>query len=101
MVQVAIATLRPDMMSPGSHDAFVIEDADYLLQPRTDGNADLLALRLCAGDAVQAQCVINSAINTDQRSVSTAEVYHAWRAASAKRGVDPGVSSTTQNPCQL
>ncbi len=128
----------------GSHDAFVIEDADYLLQPRTEGNADLhrflmvadgvvraegrkllfttnvpntgaideallrpgrcfatvtvrrltreegrqLAMRLCSGNALQAERVLASAMNADSRSVSTAEVYQAWRSVE-REGLHP------------
>src|SRR5690606_11149354 len=39
----------------GSHDAFVIEDADYLLQPRTEGNADLHRFLMVADGAVRAE----------------------------------------------
>jgi hypothetical protein len=39
----------------GSHDAFVIEDADYLLQPRTDGNADLHRFLMVADGVVRAE----------------------------------------------
>lgn len=38
----------------GSHDAFVIEDADYLLQPRTEGNADLHRFLMVADGVVRA-----------------------------------------------
>jgi len=39
----------------GSHDAFVIEDADYLLQPRTEGNADLHRFLMVADGVVRAE----------------------------------------------
>jgi len=39
----------------GSHDAFVIEDADYLLQPRSDGNADLHRFLMVADGVVRAE----------------------------------------------
>ncbi len=124
----------------GSHDAFVVEDADYLLQPRSEGNVDLhrflmvadgvvraegrkllfttnvpnsgaiddallrpgrcfaavtvrrltreeaqrLAERLCGGDVVRAERVVASAMQDDQRSASTAQVYQAWRQESAQ-----------------
>jgi hypothetical protein len=38
----------------GAHDAFVIEDADYLLQPRTEGNADLHRFLMVADGVVRA-----------------------------------------------
>jgi energy-coupling factor transporter ATP-binding protein EcfA2 len=38
----------------GSHDAFVIEDADYLLQPRTEGNQDLHRFLMVADGVVRA-----------------------------------------------
>jgi energy-coupling factor transporter ATP-binding protein EcfA2 len=38
----------------GSHDAFVIEDADYLLQPRSDGNLDLHRFLMVADGVVRA-----------------------------------------------
>src|SRR5688500_15549460 len=37
--------------STGCHDAFVIEDADHLLMPRSDGNANLHRF-LCVADGV-------------------------------------------------
>jgi hypothetical protein len=37
----------------GTHDAFVIEDADYLLQPRTEGNADLHRFLMVADGVVR------------------------------------------------
>ena len=39
----------------GVHDAFVIEDADYLLQARTDGNLDLHRFLMVADGVVRAQ----------------------------------------------
>lgn len=39
----------------GSHDAFVIEDADYLLQARSDGNQDLHRFLMVADGVVRAQ----------------------------------------------
>ncbi len=39
----------------GTHDAFVIEDADYLLQPRTDGNLDVHRFLMVADGVVRAQ----------------------------------------------
>ena len=39
----------------GTHDAFVIEDADHLLQPRTDGNLDLHRFLMVADGVVRAQ----------------------------------------------
>jgi ATPase family associated with various cellular activities (AAA) len=39
----------------GTHDAFVIEDADYLLQPRTDGNTDVHRFLMVADGVVRAQ----------------------------------------------
>jgi hypothetical protein len=39
----------------GTHDAFVIEDADHLLQPRTDGNTDLHRFLMVADGIVRAQ----------------------------------------------
>lgn len=39
----------------GTHDAFVIEDADYLLQPRTDGNQDVHRFLMVADGVVRAQ----------------------------------------------
>jgi energy-coupling factor transporter ATP-binding protein EcfA2 len=38
----------------GPHDAFVIEDADYLLQPRTEGNEDLHRFLMVADGVVRA-----------------------------------------------
>jgi hypothetical protein len=38
-----------------------------------------LALRLCDGDAARASRVLASAMQTDQRTVSAAEVYQAMR----------------------
>lgn len=38
----------------GTHDAFVIEDADYLLQPRTEGNQDLHRFLMVADGVVRA-----------------------------------------------
>jgi hypothetical protein len=39
----------------GTHDAFVIEDADYLLQPRTGGNLDVQRFLMVADGVVRAQ----------------------------------------------
>jgi SpoVK/Ycf46/Vps4 family AAA+-type ATPase len=39
----------------GLHDAFIIEDADYLLQPRTDGNKNLHRFLMIADGVVRAQ----------------------------------------------
>jgi hypothetical protein len=39
----------------GHHDAFVIEDADHLLQPRTDGNLNLHRFLMVADGVVRAQ----------------------------------------------
>lgn len=39
----------------GTHDAFVIEDADHLLQPRTDGNKNLHRFLMIADGVVRAQ----------------------------------------------
>jgi hypothetical protein len=39
----------------GLHDAFVIEDADHLLQPRTDGNRNLHRFLMVADGVVRAQ----------------------------------------------
>jgi hypothetical protein len=39
----------------GTHDALVIEDADHLLQPRTDGNVDLHRFLMVADGVVRAQ----------------------------------------------
>jgi SpoVK/Ycf46/Vps4 family AAA+-type ATPase len=39
----------------GLHDAFVIEDADHLLQPRTDGNHNLHRFLMIADGVVRAQ----------------------------------------------
>ena len=39
----------------GLHDAFVIEDADHLLQPRTDGNQNLHRFLMVADGVVRAQ----------------------------------------------
>jgi SpoVK/Ycf46/Vps4 family AAA+-type ATPase len=39
----------------GLHDAFVIEDADHLLQPRTDGNRNLHRFLMIADGVVRAQ----------------------------------------------
>jgi hypothetical protein len=39
----------------GLHDAFIIEDADYLLQPRTDGNRNLHRFLMIADGVVRAQ----------------------------------------------
>jgi len=39
----------------GHHDAFVIEDADHLLQPRTDGNRNLHRFLMIADGVVRAQ----------------------------------------------
>jgi hypothetical protein len=39
----------------GHHDAFVIEDADHLLQPRTDGNQNLHRFLMVADGVVRAQ----------------------------------------------
>jgi ATPase family associated with various cellular activities (AAA) len=39
----------------GLHDAFVIEDADHLLQPRTDGNLNLHRFLMIADGVVRAQ----------------------------------------------
>ncbi len=39
----------------GEHDAFVIEDADYLLQARSDGNQDLHRFLMVADGVVRAQ----------------------------------------------
>jgi len=39
----------------GTHDAFVIEDADHLLQPRTDGNRNLHRFLMVADGVVRAQ----------------------------------------------
>jgi hypothetical protein len=39
----------------GLHDAFVIEDADHLLQPRTDGNRNLHRFLMIADGVVHAQ----------------------------------------------
>ena len=39
----------------GEHDAFVVEDADYLLQPRTEGNLDLHRFLMVADGVVRAQ----------------------------------------------
>ena len=39
----------------GVHDAFVIEDADHLLQPRTDGNRNLHRFLMIADGVVRAQ----------------------------------------------
>lgn len=39
----------------GTHDAFVIEDADHLLTPRTDGNTDLHRFLMVADGVVRAQ----------------------------------------------
>jgi energy-coupling factor transporter ATP-binding protein EcfA2 len=39
----------------GLHDAFVIEDADHLLQPRTDGNKNLHRFLMIADGVVRAQ----------------------------------------------
>ncbi|MGC4028684.1 MAG: AAA family ATPase [Steroidobacteraceae bacterium] len=39
----------------GSHDAFVIEDADYLLQPRTEGNLDLHRFLMVADGVVRTE----------------------------------------------
>ncbi len=39
----------------GPHDAFVIEDADYLLQPRTEGNEDLHRFLMIADGVVRAE----------------------------------------------
>jgi len=39
----------------GLHDAFVIEDADHLLQPRTDGNRHLHRFLMIADGVVRAQ----------------------------------------------
>lgn len=39
----------------GTHDAFVIEDADHLLQPRTDGNRNLHRFLMIADGVVRAQ----------------------------------------------
>jgi hypothetical protein len=39
----------------GPHDAFVIEDADYLLQPRTEGNEDLHRFLMVADGVVRAE----------------------------------------------
>jgi SpoVK/Ycf46/Vps4 family AAA+-type ATPase len=39
----------------GLHDAFVIEDADHLLQPRTDGNHNLHRFLMVADGVVRAQ----------------------------------------------
>ena len=39
----------------GLHDAFIIEDADHLLQPRTDGNRNLHRFLMIADGVVRAQ----------------------------------------------
>jgi hypothetical protein len=39
----------------GHHDAFIIEDADHLLQPRTDGNRNLHRFLMIADGVVRAQ----------------------------------------------
>jgi ATPase family associated with various cellular activities (AAA) len=39
----------------GQHDAFIIEDADHLLQPRTDGNRNLYRFLMIADGVVRAQ----------------------------------------------
>ncbi len=39
----------------GSHDAFVIEDADHLLMPRANGNVDLHRFLAIADGVVRAQ----------------------------------------------
>jgi ATP-dependent 26S proteasome regulatory subunit len=39
----------------GLHDAFIIEDADHLLQPRTDGNRNLHRFLMVADGVVRAQ----------------------------------------------
>src|SRR6266446_10615871 len=39
----------------GLHDAFIIEDADHLLQPRTDGNKNLHRFLMIADGVVRAQ----------------------------------------------
>lgn len=39
----------------GTHDAFVLEDADYLLQPRTEGNLDVHRFLMVADGVVRAQ----------------------------------------------
>lgn len=39
----------------GTHDAFVIEDADHLLQPRSDGNRNLHRFLMIADGVVRAQ----------------------------------------------
>lgn len=39
----------------GQHDAFIIEDADHLLQPRTDGNKHLHRFLMIADGVVRAQ----------------------------------------------
>jgi energy-coupling factor transporter ATP-binding protein EcfA2 len=39
----------------GQHDAFIIEDADHLLQPRTDGNRNLHRFLMIADGVVRAQ----------------------------------------------
>jgi hypothetical protein len=37
----------------GLHDAFIIEDADHLLQPRTDGNKHLHRLSYAPADVLR------------------------------------------------
>jgi ATP-dependent 26S proteasome regulatory subunit len=39
----------------GLHDAFIIEDADHLLQPRSDGNRNLHRFLMIADGVVRAQ----------------------------------------------
>ena len=43
-----------------------------------------LALRLCSGDAAQAEHVLMAAVGADPRSVSTAEIYQSYRQEQAR-----------------
>jgi hypothetical protein len=71
----------------GTHDAFVIEDADHLLQPRTDGNRNLHRFLMIADGVVRAQSRPNDAtavfeietrlFGSGQKAVSLAAVYRA------------------------
>lgn len=53
----------------GTHDAFVVEDADHLLKPRADGNEHLHRFLAIADGVVRAQ----------GRRHSLAEIYRELR----------------------
>lgn len=64
----------------GLHDAFVIEDADHLLQPRSDGNRNLHRFLMIADAVALAR---GSLFAAGRNSNSLAAIY---RAANADNG---------------